>query len=111
DVGGIGIAVEADSAVSGNIVDNAPFAGIFPGFGPYLRDLTVTGNVLRGSGIGIAVSVSPGAGTALLADNLIAEAAHGAIVVMERNRPVTGDLARNGAEHFAQLTIGANHIR
>ena len=108
---GIGIAVEADSAVTGNVIENAPFAAIHLGSGPYLRDLTVTGNVVRGAGIGIAVSVAAGAGAALIADNLIADAAHGAIVGMERNRRVTGDLARNGAERFARLTIGANQVR
>ena len=111
DGAGIGIAVEADSAVTGNVIENAPFAGIYLGWGPYLRDLTVTGNVVRGAGIGIAVSVTAGAGAALIADNLIAEAAHGAIVGMEHSRRVTGDLARNGAERFTRLTIGANQVR
>jgi uncharacterized secreted repeat protein (TIGR03808 family) len=111
DGAGVGIAVEADSAVTGNVIENAPFAGIRLGSGPYLRDLTVTGNVVRGAGIGIAVSVSAGAGAALIADNLIAEAAHGAIVGMEHRRRVTGDLARSGGERFAQLTIGANQVR
>jgi uncharacterized secreted repeat protein (TIGR03808 family) len=108
---GIGIAVETDSAVTGNVIENAPFAGIRLGSGRYLRDLTVTGNVVRGAGIGIAVSVAAGAGAALIADNLIADAAHGAIVGVERSRRVTGDLARNGAERFARLTIGANQVR
>ena len=66
---------------------------------------------MRGAGIGIAVSVTAGAGAALIADNLIADAAHGAIVGMEHSRRVTGDLARNGAERFARLTIGANQVR
>jgi uncharacterized secreted repeat protein (TIGR03808 family) len=111
DGAGVGIAVEADSAVTGNVIENAPFAGIRLGSGPYLRDLTVTGNVVRGAGIGIAVSVAAGAGAALIADNLIADAAHGAIVGMERSRRVTADLARHGAERFARLTIGANQVR
>src|SRR6266702_4386139 len=111
DGAGIGIAVEADSAVTGNVIENAPFAAIHLGSGPYLRDLTVTGNVVRGAGIGIAVSVAAGAGAALIADNLIADAAHGAIVGMEHRTRVTGDLARNGAERFARLTIGANQVR
>jgi uncharacterized secreted repeat protein (TIGR03808 family) len=111
DGAGIGIAIEADSAVAGNVIENAPFAGIYLGWGPYLRDLTVTGNVVRGAGIGIAVSVTAGAGAALIADNVIADAAHGAIVGMEHRKRVTGDLARSGAERFAQLTIGANQVR
>jgi uncharacterized secreted repeat protein (TIGR03808 family) len=111
DGAGIGITVEADSAVTGNVIENAPSAGIDLGTGPYLRDITVTGNVVRAAGVGIAVSVSTGAGAALIADNLIAETVYGAIVGMEHGRRVTGDLARNGAERFARLTIGANQVR
>jgi uncharacterized secreted repeat protein (TIGR03808 family) len=111
DGAGIGITVEADSAVTGNVIENAPAAGIDIGTGPYLRDITVTGNVVRAAGVGIAVSVSAGAGAALIAANLIAEATYGAIVGMEHGKRVTGDLARNGAERFARLTIGANQVR
>jgi uncharacterized secreted repeat protein (TIGR03808 family) len=111
DGAGIGIAVEADSAVTGNVIENAPFAGISLGSGPYLRDLTVTGNVVRGAGIGVAVSVTAGVGAALIADNLIADTVYGAIVGMEHGRRVTDDLARNDAARFARLTIGANQVR
>jgi uncharacterized secreted repeat protein (TIGR03808 family) len=111
DGAGIGISVEADSTVTGNVIENAPFAGIYLGSGPYARDLAATGNVVRGSAIGIAVSMSAGTGAALIAGNLIAEANHGAIVGMEQKRSVTGDLARGGAERYARLTIGANQVR
>ena len=111
DGAGIGISVEADTTVTGNVIENAPFAGIYLGSGPYLRDLAATGNIVRGAGIGIAVSIVRGAGAALIADNVIAETAHGAIVGMEHKRRVTGDLARSGAERIAQLTIGANQVR
>ena len=71
DGNGIGIGVEADTAVTGNIIENAPVAGISVGWGQYLRDVSVTGNVVRSAGVGIAVSVTPGAGSAVIADNLI----------------------------------------
>ena len=61
DGAGIGIAVEADTTVNGNVIENAPTVGIMLGSGPYLRDVAVTGNVLRRSAIGIGVSVAPGA--------------------------------------------------
>src|SRR5690606_26067377 len=70
DERGIGIGVEADTAVTGNVVENAPVAGILLGWSHYLRDVSATGNVVRNSGIGIGVSVSPGAGAALVANNL-----------------------------------------
>ncbi len=110
DGAGIGIGVEADSAVTGNVIENAPSVGISVGFGQHLRDVTVTGNVVRTVGIGIAVSVAPGAGAAVIADNLISGAKQGAIVGMEWKKPV-GDLARDGAARYAQLAINGNRVR
>jgi uncharacterized secreted repeat protein (TIGR03808 family) len=111
DGAGIGIAVEADTAVTGNVVENAPTAGIMLGFGQYLRDVAVTGNVVRKSDIGIAVSVAPGAGSALIANNVIAETRRGAIVGMLRAQPVTGDLAKGGGEQYAHLVLSGNRAR
>ena len=111
DGAGIGIGVEADTAVTGNVIEDAPTAGISVGWGRYLRDVTVTGNVVRRAGVGIAVSVSPGAGATVIADNLIAEARRGAIVGMEEKRQVTGDLAQEGAARYAQLAISGNRVR
>jgi uncharacterized secreted repeat protein (TIGR03808 family) len=111
DSGGVGISVEADSTVTGNVIENAPTAGIMLGWGQYLRDVTVTGNVVRIADIGIAVSVAPGAGTALIANNVIAEARRGAIIGMSRAKPVTGDLAKGGGEQYANLTISGNRVR
>jgi uncharacterized secreted repeat protein (TIGR03808 family) len=111
DSAGIGIGVEADAAVTGNTIENAPTAGIALGWGQYLRDVSVTGNVVRSAGVGIQVSVSPGAGSAVIADNLISDAKGGAIVGMDRRRPMTGDLAREGATRYAQLSINGNRVR
>ena len=107
---GIGIAVEADAAVTGNVVENAPGVGINVGAGKYQRDITVTGNVVRKSGIGIGVSVSGGAGAAVIASNLIAGAKRGAILGMEWQKPVTGDLAQGGAERYPKLKISGNKV-
>jgi uncharacterized secreted repeat protein (TIGR03808 family) len=111
DGAGIGIGVEADTVVNGNVIENAPTIGIAAGWGPYLRDVTVSSNVVRGAGYGIAVSVAPGAGTAMIADNLISGAKLGAIVGMEWMKPVTGDLSKDGAARYAQLSIGGNRVR
>ena len=86
DGNGIGIGVEADTAVTGNIIENAPVAGISVGWGQYLRDVSVTGNVVRSAGVGIAVSVTPGAGSAVIADNLISGTKSGAIVGMDQRK-------------------------
>ena len=44
---GVGISVEADTTVTGNMVENAPLYGIKIGWGPYMRNVVATGNVIR----------------------------------------------------------------
>jgi uncharacterized secreted repeat protein (TIGR03808 family) len=73
DSAGIGIAVEADTAVTGNVIESAPTAGMILGWGHHLRDVAATGNVIRQADIGIGVSVATGAGNALIANNVIAD--------------------------------------
>jgi uncharacterized secreted repeat protein (TIGR03808 family) len=111
DGAGIGIGVEADTAVTGNVIENAPYAGIAAGWGRYLRDVTINANVVRGADYGIAVSVAPGAGAAVIADNMISGARVAAIVGMEWKKPVTGDLNESGAERYAQLSVAGNRVR
>jgi uncharacterized secreted repeat protein (TIGR03808 family) len=111
DASGIGIGVEADTAVSGNVVENAAHAGIAAGWGAYLRDVAISANIVRGADYGITVSVAPGAGASVIADNLISGARRGAIVGMEWQNPVTGDLSTSGAERYAQLSISGNRVR
>jgi uncharacterized secreted repeat protein (TIGR03808 family) len=107
---GIGIYVEADTAVTGNVVEKAEFAGIMAGWGPYLRDVTITGNVVRAAAIGIGVSVVPGAGGAVIADNMISGSRRGAILGMDHLQAVSGDLTRDGAARYAQLSIAGNRV-
>jgi uncharacterized secreted repeat protein (TIGR03808 family) len=111
DGAGIGIAVEADTAVTGNVIENAPTAGMILGWGHHLRDVAATGNVIRQADIGIGVSVATGAGNALIANNVIADVKRGAVVGMDRKRIVTGDLLRGGAERYANLTVTGNRVR
>jgi putative cofactor-binding repeat protein len=77
---GVGIAVEADSVVTGNVIEGSAAAyGILIGWGRYLRDVSVTDNLIRNAMIGIGVSIDPAAGTALITNNLITGAKDGAI--------------------------------
>ncbi len=69
---GIGIFAEADTIVSGNVVEGAPQYGIGMGWGPYLRNVMARGNILRDCGDGISVTVAEGAGPAVISDNIIA---------------------------------------
>jgi uncharacterized secreted repeat protein (TIGR03808 family) len=69
---GVGIAIEADTAVIGNVIENAARVGIRAGWGPYLSNVTIAGNVVRNAGAGIEVSVAKGAGAAAITGNVIA---------------------------------------
>ncbi len=107
---GVGITVEADTALTGNVVENAPLYGIKLGWGPFLRNVTATGNVVRQAPVAIAVSVVEGSGSAVIADNVIDEAVAGAVVGFHWSEAVTGDLTAPGAQSFAHLAVERNRV-
>jgi len=111
DDAGIGIYVEADTSVTGNVVENAPSFGIVAGWGQYLRDVVISGNVIRNAFAGVGVSVVAGAGTALVNNNMISETPRGAVVGLDHARAITADLSMEGARRFAQVMIGTNAVR
>ncbi len=108
---GTGIAVEADASVTGNVIEKALYAGVLAGYGKYLRDVAINGNVIRSTPIGVGISMSEGAGSALVADNLIAGASTGAVVGMDRRRIITGDLTKEDASRYAQVTLSGNRVQ
>ena len=65
---------------------------------------------MRDAPIGIGVSIVAGAGSAVIADNMISGANVGAVLGMNLDRPATSDLARGGAVP-AQLTVSGNQER
>jgi uncharacterized secreted repeat protein (TIGR03808 family) len=107
---GAGITVEADTSVTGNVIENAPLHGIGIGWGPFMRNVVATGNVIRDAGRGIAVSVVDGTGAAVISDNIIAGAKDGAIVGMEWARAVTGDLAESNDSGYRHLMVERNQV-
>jgi uncharacterized secreted repeat protein (TIGR03808 family) len=107
---GCGIAAEADTAITGNVIENAPLYGMCLGWGSYLRNIVATGNVVRKAGTGIVISVVEGAGSAVVSDNVIDGAIHGAIVGQRLAEPVTGDLAVDGSADFPHLIVERNHV-
>jgi uncharacterized secreted repeat protein (TIGR03808 family) len=111
DDAGIGIYVEADTSVTGNVIENAPSFGIIAGWGKYLRDVVISGNVIRNAFVGVGVSVTPGAGTALVNNNMISQTPRGAVVGLDHARPITPDLSSEGAQRFAQVVVGTNAVR
>jgi uncharacterized secreted repeat protein (TIGR03808 family) len=110
DTSPYGIAAEADASMLGNVVEGSPGLGLLLGWGPYLRDVTATGNVVRRADIGIAVSVARGAGRAVVTDNVISETRRGAILGMEWQRIATRDFGREREGTHANLTFGRNSV-
>jgi len=106
---GSGIAIEADTAVTGNVIENAPLYGMHIGWGPFMRNVVATGNVIRSVGEGIAVSVVEGTGSAVICDNVIDGAARGAVVGHRWSEAVTGDLAIEGSR-LRGLTVERNQV-
>jgi uncharacterized secreted repeat protein (TIGR03808 family) len=109
--GGRGIFVEGDAAIAGNIVDQAEKVGMQLGWGPSLRDVTASGNTIRDCGVGIEISVAPGAGHATVIGNTISGAKRGAIVGMQWHKPATGDLAVTGAKDWPKIRLAENVAR
>ena len=107
---GQGISVEADTAVTGNVIDNAESFGLTLGWGPYLRDVVAMSNVIRGSETGVYVSVVEGAGSAVISDNIISGWSKGAIIGHRWHDAVTGDMGNGDTEGFSHLTIERNRV-
>ena len=108
EIQGVGISVEADSSVSGNVIEGAERIGIQAGWGPFRRDISVTGNVVRASPIGIALASDASAGAVLVAQNLISGATGGGIRLLDHDTPLGADLAQDAAGVVAGVTLSGN---
>jgi uncharacterized secreted repeat protein (TIGR03808 family) len=100
----VGIYVEAEVAVTGNVVENVPGVAIAAGFGSFMRSITITSNVVYASNIGIGVSVAEGAGRVLIADNMVHEPSVGEIVGLKWTEVAETDL-RAVADRYPHVTI------
>lgn len=98
-----GIYAEAEVAVSGNTVENVPGVAIGAGWGPYLRNVAVTGNVVTASRIGIGVSVADGAGAVTLSGNLLTDCDY-PIAGLAWSELIEGDLAA-AVQNYPHVTI------
>ncbi|KQT45233.1 hypothetical protein ASG43_13195 [Aureimonas sp. Leaf454] len=95
---GMGISVEADTALNGNVVEGAPLFGLKLGWGPFLRNVSATGNVVRDCGTGIAISAVEGSGTAIVSGNVVAGSRDGAIRGFRWSEVSTADLLETPGE-------------
>lgn len=107
-VAAIGLAVEADSVVTGNCIEDVEGAGIGIGYGAYMREVTANNNLIRNAEIGIGVSTHNDAGFALIATNMITGAKNGGIRAMDKDKPLGPDLSKSSAEAFRNLAVYGN---
>jgi uncharacterized secreted repeat protein (TIGR03808 family) len=108
DKRGEGITVEADTAVTGNVIENAPTAGLVIGWGAYVRQVVATGNLIRSARVGILVSSDASAGACLLANNMISGAADGGIRTMDATGEPTGPDLAHAESSDTRLSVAGN---
>jgi uncharacterized secreted repeat protein (TIGR03808 family) len=108
-IGG-GIYAEADTLVSGNVVENAKDVGIGLGWGAYARNLSAQGNLIRDCGKGISVSVTEGAGPSYLANNVISGSKTAAVLGMDHLEVVTDDLGKADAKVPELIKLNDNMV-
>jgi uncharacterized secreted repeat protein (TIGR03808 family) len=107
---GVGIAAEADISITGNVIENAPLYGIQLGWGPSMRNVIATGNIVRASGEGIYVSVVKGVGAAVVSDNIIQSAKNGGIVGHSWSDVTAKDLTGKSATDYPNLLVERNIV-
>ena len=109
DKRGEGITVEADSVVSGNVIEDAEATGIAIGWGPYMRNVVATGNVVRSANVGIGITSNPSAGSCLVTGNMISGAKRGGIRAFDHTGLIGADLALEETQ-TARVRISGNMV-
>lgn len=107
-IGGLGIHVEAEAAVTGNVIEDVSDIGISLGWSWGMRNLVATGNMIRDAGVGIGVSLVPKERNVVIANNVISGARQGAVVGFEYHKPVTGDLTRAADRRAVGVRVEGN---
>lgn len=107
---GGGISAEADTLITGNVVEEVRDFGISAGWGPYCRNVTISNNAIKACARGVVASVSKGAGRVIIRENTITGCTSGAIFGFDHDKEKTGDLARPDAATPANLTLSNNHV-
>ena len=105
---GTGIAAEADTSITGNVVENVPLYGIAIGWGPHLKNVIANGNVVRDAFVGVAVTVVAEAGPAVITNNIIHGALNGSIVGFRWADRATEDLIGGDTSDYQHLRVAGN---
>ena len=104
-----GIFAEANTAISGNTVQNVPGIAIGAGYGPFLRNVLISTNVISDSHIGIGVSVVEDCGPVHIADNMIYNPTKFAAIGLRWTDIAEPDLLAN-ADRFPHVTVSGNVV-
>ncbi|GHA29619.1 Tat protein [Devosia pacifica] len=100
-----GIHAEASTAITGNTVTNVPGVGISAGWGPFLDQVLVNGNLVSDTEIGIGVSVVEDSGPVQVSGNLVSNAAVAAVAGLRWDQVAEPDLIAN-AGNYAHVSVG-----
>jgi uncharacterized secreted repeat protein (TIGR03808 family) len=106
-----GIYAEADTLLSNNVVENAKDFGIGLGWGPYARNLSALGNLIKDCDTGLRTSVTEGAGVSYIANNTIIGSRLAAITGMDHLSPMTDDLGKPDTKIPDVVRLKDNIIR
>ena len=107
---GLGISVEADTTVSGNVIDSVSRFGLKLGWGPYLRNVIANGNVIREAGNGIYVSVVEGIGQVIISDNIMSSIKGHGIAGYRWHDRVTKELSDRNGVHLNAISLSGNRL-
>lgn len=110
DTSGVGIGAEADTVVTGNVIEEAADTGISLGWGTYSRNLAASGNLLRNCRRGIVFSMTEGAEPVQIVNNRISGSADGSIIGADYGEPRTTDLGLAGAAVLPGVMISGNLV-
>jgi uncharacterized secreted repeat protein (TIGR03808 family) len=109
DTSPYGIYAEAEAVVTGNVVENVPGIGIGAGHGPFLRNVMITGNVIRAVKFGIAVTVAEQPGDVRIDGNMISGVTGHAMVGMKWDEMASTDLVAD-SDRYRHVHLGDNTV-
>ena len=75
------------------------------GWGPFLRNVVASNNIVRRCNKGVIVSVVEGAKSTMISGNIFDSVPGGAIMGQEWNKPVTADMLGKGKNPYPHLTL------
>ena len=107
----VGIYAEADTVIAGNSIESVPGPAILAGYGPFVRNIVISDNVVTGARYGVAVSVvqDKTVGPVRISGNIIGAGSEHAMIGMEWEKIASVELAADAAR-YPNITISDNTV-